>query len=188
MGPGFESPEVYQSAVPTPLTRPLTPKIQASPHDGEASEKGEGREKEKRVRVPSQKRGMSTWVSVFNAVGPPVPIPNTEVKRCSGENTWLATARENSSTLTQITSSGESLSKSVILTQWVHPFPFRTRKLSAAVAKILSWRRLGKIAHSRHTNKGNWISFPCFIYSSLAHVGKRASARAPDNKQSHIPP
>jgi len=30
-------------------------------------------------------------------VGPPVPIPNTEVKRCSGENTWLATARENSS-------------------------------------------------------------------------------------------
>ena len=40
-------------------------------------------------------------VSVFNAVGPPVPIPNTEVKRCSGKDTWLATARENSSTLTQ---------------------------------------------------------------------------------------
>ena len=39
-------------------------------------------------------------VSVFNAVGPPVPIPNTEVKRCSGEDTWLATARENNSTLT----------------------------------------------------------------------------------------
>ena len=42
-----------------------------------------------------------TLVSVFNAVGPPVPIPNTEVKRCSGENTWLATAREDNSTLTQ---------------------------------------------------------------------------------------
>jgi len=36
-------------------------------------------------------------VGYFNAVGPPVPIPNTEVKRCSGENTWLETAREDSS-------------------------------------------------------------------------------------------
>ena len=43
----------------------------------------------------------SGQVSVINAVGPPVPIPNTEVKRCSGENTWLATAREDNSMLTQ---------------------------------------------------------------------------------------
>ena len=35
--------------------------------------------------------------------------------------------------------------ESVFLTQWVHPFPFRTRKLSAAVVKILGWRRPGKI-------------------------------------------
>ena len=27
----------------------------------------------------------------------------------------------------------------------VHPFPFRTRKLSSTVPKILSWKRLGKI-------------------------------------------
>ena len=98
-------------------------------------------------------------VSVFNVVGPPVPIPNTEVKRYSGENTWLATAREDSSTLTQKNSSGISLSESVILTQWVHPFPFRTRKLSAAVVKILGWRRPGKIAHSRH-NQGKLNKFP----------------------------
>ena len=39
-------------------------------------------------------------VSVTNAEGPPVPIPNTEVKLCSGENTLLATARENNSMLT----------------------------------------------------------------------------------------
>ena len=59
--------------------------------------------------------------------------------------------------------------ESVILTQWVHPFPFRTRKLSAAVAKILSWRRLGKIAHSRHKGKGKLNKFPfIFQYSSLA--------------------
>ena len=36
-------------------------------------------------------------VSVFNAKGPPVPIPNTEVKLCSAENTWLETARKDRS-------------------------------------------------------------------------------------------
>ena len=133
MGPGFESPEVHQ---PTEVGF--------------------------RYRA-RQKPGSKRLVSVFNAVGPPVPIPNTEVKRCSGENTWLATAREDSSTLTQKNSSGISLSESVILTQWVHPFPFRTRKLSAAVAKILGWRRPGKIAHSRHS-QGKLNRFPLILY------------------------
>ena len=32
--------------------------------------------------------------------GPPVPIPNTEVKLCYADNTWLATAREDRSTRT----------------------------------------------------------------------------------------
>ena len=36
-------------------------------------------------------------VGDFNAEGPPVPIPNTEVKLCSAENTYLATGRENRS-------------------------------------------------------------------------------------------
>ena len=40
-------------------------------------------------------------VSAKDAEGPPVPIPNTEVKLCSGDNTRLATAREDSSVLTQ---------------------------------------------------------------------------------------
>ena len=40
-------------------------------------------------------------VSDSNAEGPPVPIPNTEVKLCSGENTLRETAREDSSMLTQ---------------------------------------------------------------------------------------
>ena len=31
------------------------------------------------------------------AEGPPVPIPNTEVKLCYADNTWLATAREDRS-------------------------------------------------------------------------------------------
>ena len=37
------------------------------------------------------------------AEGPPVPIPNTEVKLCRGEDTCLETGRENSSMLTQTT-------------------------------------------------------------------------------------
>ena len=34
-------------------------------------------------------------VGVFDAEGPPVPIPNTEVKLCRADDTWLVTAREN---------------------------------------------------------------------------------------------
>ena len=41
-------------------------------------------------------------VSDLNAEGPPVPIPNTEVKLCSGENTCLETSRKDSSLLTHI--------------------------------------------------------------------------------------
>ncbi len=32
-------------------------------------------------------------VGVIHAEGPPVPIPNTEVKLCRADDTWLATAR-----------------------------------------------------------------------------------------------
>ena len=34
-------------------------------------------------------------VGVDDAGGPPVPIPNTEVKPCSAENTWRVTARKD---------------------------------------------------------------------------------------------
>ena len=36
-------------------------------------------------------------VGVIIAQGPPVPIPNTEVKLCGAENTCLATDREDRS-------------------------------------------------------------------------------------------
>ena len=39
----------------------------------------------------------NTQVGVSIAQGPPVPIPNTEVKLCGAENTCLATSRENKS-------------------------------------------------------------------------------------------
>ena len=41
-------------------------------------------------------------VGLSNAEGPPVPIPNTEVKLCSADNTWLATAREDRSRPTSL--------------------------------------------------------------------------------------
>ena len=34
-------------------------------------------------------------VGVFNGEGPPVPIPNTEVKLASAENTCLETGRKD---------------------------------------------------------------------------------------------
>ena len=36
-----------------------------------------------------------TIVGVYQGEGPPVPIPNTEVKLASAENTCLATDRED---------------------------------------------------------------------------------------------
>ena len=36
-------------------------------------------------------------VSVFSAQGPPVPIPNTVVKLCCAENTWMEASREDRS-------------------------------------------------------------------------------------------
>ena len=46
-------------------------------------------------------KSRSEKVGANGGEGPPVPIPNTEVKLCSGENTWLEAARENSSMPTQ---------------------------------------------------------------------------------------
>ena len=40
-------------------------------------------------------------VGVFNDEGPPVPIPNTEVKLISADDTCLETDRENRSMPTQ---------------------------------------------------------------------------------------
>ena len=38
---------------------------------------------------------MNEIVGVDYDEGPPVPIPNTEVKLISAEDTWLETARDN---------------------------------------------------------------------------------------------
>ena len=48
-----------------------------------------------------RKEVFSDIVGVFNGEGPPVPIPNTEVKLTSAENTCLATDWKDRSTPTQ---------------------------------------------------------------------------------------
>ena len=45
---------------------------------------------------------MNKIVGVDYNEGPPVPIPNTEVKLISAEDTWLETARDNRKMPTQI--------------------------------------------------------------------------------------
>ena len=45
---------------------------------------------------------MVTIVSVYYVEGPPVPIPNTEVKLIGAENTRRAASREDRSMPTQI--------------------------------------------------------------------------------------
>ena len=47
------------------------------------------------------------------------------------------------------------------MTQGVHPFPYRTRKLSPVVPKIVGWRRPVKIGRCQH------------LYSSIAQSVER---------------
>ena len=56
-------------------------------------------------------------VGVFNAEGPPVPIPNTEVKLCSADNTSLETMREDRSRPTS-SSEAEMLRKKSPYLKW----------------------------------------------------------------------
>ena len=60
------------------------------------------------VRSSSLRR--CTIVGVTIAQGPPVPIPNTEVKLCGAEDTCLATDRENRSTPTSFLLKNDGLS------------------------------------------------------------------------------
>ena len=50
-----------------------------------------------------------TIVGVDYSEGPPVPIPNTEVKLTGADNTWLETAREDKLTPTQRQRQAKSL-------------------------------------------------------------------------------
>ena len=72
--------------------RPLTPATRVRfPHESPKGKKAERLINYKYKRI----------VGVDDAEGPPVPIPNTEVKLSGAENTWLVTAREDREMPTQ---------------------------------------------------------------------------------------
>ena len=52
------------------------------------------------VLYTSRKDTATNTVGVDDNEGPPVPIPNTEVKLVGAEDTWLVTARDNRKTPT----------------------------------------------------------------------------------------
>ena len=63
-------------------------------------------------------------VGAFNDEGPPVPIPNTEVKLISAENTWAAAPREDRSTPTLFLKNLLSLSLFISSFFYVFSSPF----------------------------------------------------------------
>ena len=71
-------------------------------------------------------------VSVTNAEGPPVPIPNTEVKLCSGDNTLWETAREDSSMLTQGKGNGKTVPQALKKTECERNATLTTKDHSSA--------------------------------------------------------
>ena len=90
MGPGFESLKVHQwpigQVVKTAASHAVN--IGSNPvwvtkyHSREALIIKDGKKPSERVRVDCHE-------------GPPVPIPNTEVKLMYADNTWRVTARED---------------------------------------------------------------------------------------------
>ena len=57
----------------------------------------------------------------------------------------------------------------------VHPFPFRTRKLSSPVPTILVWRRTGKIGQCQHRRPQ---SFDCCLLLYLPRFPRRCDTMA----------
>ena len=61
----------------------------------------------------------------------------------------------------------------VLIRARVHPFPFRTRKLSSLLPKILVWRRTGKIGNANIEGPARWAG--PFSYASLAQSVEHAA-------------
>ena len=60
-----------------------------------------------------------------------------------------------------------TIKKLVLMTLRVHPFPYRTRKLSSMVPKILCWWRHGKIGRCRHNKKAVQFERLFLFYKKL---------------------
>ena len=80
MGPGFESLKVHQWPVGQAVKTPAS-------HAGNGSSI--------LPRVTKTLLTIEYVVGEYCGEGPPVPIPNTEVKLIYADNTWRVTARED---------------------------------------------------------------------------------------------
>ena len=100
-------------------------------------------------------------VSIFNAKGPPVPIPNTEVKLCSADNTCLETSREDRSMLTPI---GHSNAKGPPV-----PIPNTEVKLCSADNTCLETGRKDRSWPIQ--SKQESVRFPVCLIFLLSSVG-----------------
>ena len=96
-------------------------------------------------------------VGVFNGEGPPVPIPNTEVKLTCAENTCLATDRENRSMPTQrLWRKSKPLNFASLAQQVEHAAVNRrvvgsnpTGGAKNGIAATISWRQLPNLGLDR---------------------------------------
>ena len=70
--------------------------------NGVLTKRKQKRRRESEKLLFNFQRPMEKIVGPFNAQGPPVPIPNTEVKLRSAEDTLLETVRENRSGPTSV--------------------------------------------------------------------------------------
>ena len=84
-------------SIPARVTTPNFPK------DGETTKRYAVFDGSRKASGGNEMRGVcDDEVGVYDGEGPPVPIPNTEVKLVGGDNTCLATDREDSTMPTQM--------------------------------------------------------------------------------------
>ena len=76
-------------------------------------------------------------VGVFNGEGPPVPIPNTEVKLTSADNTCLETDREDRSMPTQRTTASAVVF--CVFLRWAVELMQRIKKMSLRTSDRRHW-------------------------------------------------
>ena len=74
------------------------------------------------------------------------------IDRGLDQESWLTTERRvlKDKEVTLFSFEGISLRELVIKARRVHPYPYRTRKLSSLASKILSGQLLGKIEHRQY--------------------------------------
>ncbi len=117
----------------------------------------------------------SDEVGVNDDEGPPVPIPNTEVKLVGGENTCLATDREDS---TMPTSDSSCKTAAAVV---FYPQPGKYFQISSNRSSHFDWKRRSSEAlcsfHGAYGSRGNGASGACSDAKTARCQHKTAAAK-----------